>query len=197
MLEEIVSKHPKYSNLFILTGLYDINSFDDLELVHYDKLISTARDLFDIVIINTNPFIMTAATYSALKNADKTLIVTNANYTYARNINFVLNYLKGTLKLPPKSFSIIVNNIGGMTLDRDTMEKIFVNTNIVGFLPFNKYREACINKGKIFITTKHASKDIKAYNEVLENIGIVEKLSLFKRLFKGNKLKKEIVEVDG
>lgn len=193
-LKDIIVKHNKYSNLHILTGIYDINLYEAMEEKHYESIIEAAKEIYDVIIINTNPSISTTATYVALKKATKVIVISNANYTYARNTNFTLNYLKDNFKIPTDKFNILINNVSSNTLDKDILTKIFSEYEILGFIPFNKEREKYINKKGSFITSKDSKKDILKYLEIIENLGYITKSSFLDKIFNKKKIINGIIE---
>ncbi|MNL91276.1 hypothetical protein D3C81_10070 [compost metagenome] len=182
LFEEAAIKHPKYSNLHILTGLYDMSLFDELEVSHYDIIVSTAKTLYDIVILNISPAVFTAASYIALSKSDDILVISDANYTHARNSIFMLKYLFETLKISKEKVGIIINNLGVHSLDRETMKKIFADFNLVTFIPYNKHRMTYINNKQFFINSQFAKKDVPSYMSILEYLDLAKKVTFVDKL---------------
>ncbi|MCX7884652.1 MAG: hypothetical protein N2448_06445 [Caloramator sp.] len=190
LLEEFTIKHKKFNNLYLLTGLYDMNLFSTLTTKHYETLIETAKESYDTIIINTNNDIGVVATYTALKNASIIIAVSGANYTYARNINTILNYLIDYHKIPKSKFKIIIDGLSKQSLNKDYLVKIFEEYEILGFLHFNPYREEVLNRqeGTPFILTSYSKKDIASYIEIIEKLGYIPKPETwFSKVFKKRK----------
>lgn len=193
LLEDLAHRHKKLDNLYILTGIYDINMTDLFEAKHYEELIEKAKDIYDTVIINTHPDIALVETYTAFTYATDIIVVSNANYTYGRNTNFILNYLIDYQKFPKSKFKIIVNNLSKHSLDRDVMSRIFKGYEILGYLPFNAMREGVLNKQKTpFILTSYASKDLSHYLEIIEKLGYIPKTTLLSKLFGSKKAARDV-----
>lgn len=195
LLEQFTNKHKKYPNLHILTGIYDLSKFDEIGAEHYDALINSAVEIYDTIIINTNPDIALAATYTALKKATTIMMVCNCNYTYARDINSILSYMIEYHKIPKSKFKILLNNVSKYSLDKDMMKKIFEEFEVMGYIPSNNYREQSLNERKAFITSAYAKKDIVNYLDIIETLGYVPKTSKFDKLFKRKKIATSIIEI--
>lgn len=193
LLEELAVKHKKLDNLFILTGIYDIGMFEKLQIKHYEKLIDAALEIYSTIIINTHPDISIDATYFALKRATTIIGITGANYTCARNMNYIINYLTEYHRIPKNKFKIVVNNISKHSLDKDYMKKLFEDYEVIAYIPFNPLSEVYLNKQVLpFILSKAASKDVIHYLDIVESLGYVPRISLKDRLFNKKRLSKEI-----
>lgn len=192
LLEDFTIQHKKYSNLSILTGFYDVNLFESAEIKHFEELIDKAKEVYDTVIINTNNCISIDATYAAFKKASTIIGVSNANFTNARNLNFIFKYLIDYHRIPEKKFKIIVNNLSRYSLTKDVMAEIFKRFEVLGYIPFNPVRQKYLNEKKCFITSHAASKDILSYLEIIEKLGYIPKTSMFDKLFNKKKIEGEI-----
>lgn len=193
LLEELVIPHKKLDNLFVLTGSYDMEMFEKLQIKHYEILLDAALEIYDTVIINTHPDISIDATYFALKRASSIVAVSGANYTYARNMNYIINYLIEYHRIPKNKFRIIIDNISNYSLDKEYMIKLFDGFDIISYLPVNHMREVYINKqSHPFILSKAAAKDIVNYLDIVESMGYIPKINLKDRIFKRRKLAEHI-----
>ena len=187
MLKEFVIKVPKLKNLYVLTGVYDLAMFfKKLEAKHYEEIIEAAKQIYDTIIIDVNPFEINTATYAALLNSSRIIVTCEPNWANARNSLTIIKDLIGRLKIPKEKFNFVINNTEQGGLSKDLLCKIFTGFKILGYLPYNKYHMKYLNNKKTFITSLNAKSDIAAYMELIENLGYKAKATLFQRLFKKN-----------
>lgn len=194
LLKQLTIHHSKYDNLEILTGLYDVNLFETAQIKHFQELIDKAKEVYDTIIINTHPCISIDATYVALKKASKIIGVSNANYTNARNMNFIFNYLVEHQDIAREKIEIVINNLSDYSLSKDTMKEIFKNYDILGYINSNPKRETYLNCRKSFISSNAAKKDINAYIDIIEKLGYIPKTSALYKLFNKKKIAEQIIE---
>lgn len=187
MLKEFVIKVPKLKNLYVLTGVYDLAMFfKKLEAKHYEEIIEAAKQIYDTIIIDVNPFEINTATYAALLNSSRIIVTCEPNWANARNSLTIIKDLIGRLKIPKEKFNFVINNMEQGGLSKDLLCKVFTGFKILGYLPYNKYHMKYLNNKKTFITSLNARNDIAAYMELIENLGYKAKTTLFQRVFKKN-----------
>lgn len=182
-----VKKHPKYKNLDIATGLYDLALFEKMPNEYFERIINTATDIYDTILINTNPDISLGGTFIPIAKATDIICITEANYTEIRNLLFVINNLK--LKIPKDKFKIVVSNVASKSLDKETIKEIFKGYDILSYIPYDEAKERSLNEQKPFINGLN-NKKLEPYIKVLENLDYLPKTSLLDKVFKGNKRKK-------
>ena len=187
MLKEFVIKVPKLKNLYVLTGVYDLAMFfKKLEAKHYEEIIEAAKQIYDTIIIDVNPFEINTATYAAFLNSSKIIVTCEPNWANARNSLTTIKDLIGRLKIPKEKFNFVINNTEQGGLSKDLLCKIFTGFKTLGYLPYNKYHMKYLNNKKTFITSLNAKNDMAAYMELIENLGYKVRPTLFQRLFKKN-----------
>ena len=197
LLSEFIVSIPKYSNLDLLTGFYSLDLCEKAGSDIFKNLIDVAKEIYDVVIINTHPDLFKAATYTAIANSTKIFVIANANYTSGRNTNFILNELIYKLNIKKYKFKIIINNISKSSLNADIMNKIFEDYEVYGYLPHNMNKEICLNTRRFFITSDFAKKDLINYMDILEKLGYIPKTTFLSRLFSKKKYNVEIIEKEG
>lgn len=197
LLDDLVIKHPKYKNLDIITGLYDLGMYETLDKKHYKMLIDVAADKYDTIFINTNPGITVTATYVALMKATKIIAITDANYTYSRNLYFILRNLNTYQKISKDKFKIVVNNVSSQSLNNDAMRKIFKEYEILGLIPSNNKKDLFLNSKKPFITSAVAKKDVLNYLDIIEKLGYIPKTSFMDKFKNRKKIIREICTEQG
>lgn len=177
-----VKKHPKYKNIDIATGLYDLVLFEKMPNECFEKIIDTAKTIYDTILINTNPDISLGSTFIPITKATDIICVTEANYTEIRNMIFVINNLKS--KISQDKFKIVLSNITGESLDKETVEEIFKGYNILSYIPYDAAKEGSLNNQKAYIDGFN-NKKLESYIKVLENLGYIPKTSFLNKVFKG------------
>lgn len=186
---------PFSKNLHVLTGLYDFDLIEKMDIEHYEKIIDIAAELYDTILISVNPFWANTATYSAIKKSNKVIVTCESNWTNARNTIAIIKkeYIENQ-NMNIDKFNIIVTNNSSCSLNKDVMAKIFEEFNIIGVLPFNEHYEECLNKKKPFILSPYARKDIIYYLDIISRLGYIPKVSLKDRVFNRKKLFESISE---
>lgn len=187
-----VKKHPKYKNLDVATGLYDLVLFEKMPNEYFEKIIDIAATIYDTILINTNPDISLGSTFIPITKATDIICVTEANYTEIRNMIFVINNLKS--KIPQNKLKIVISNITGKSLDKETVKEIFKDYDILSYIPYDASKERSINEQKAFISGLNNKKQ-EPYAKILENLEYIPKTSLLNKIFgtkgEGKTLKEE------
>lgn len=159
-----------HKNINLCTGLYDLVLYQKMSVSDYEKIINVALKLYDTILINTNPCIDIKGTFTALTLATNIMCVTEGTFPSAENLLFVIKNLSNTI--PIDKFKIVVSNMTNNSLDKEMIEKLFEGINVIGYLPYNKLKEDCINNSKIF--SEHADqKEINKYLDILTKLGYI------------------------
>ncbi|PJI10078.1 MULTISPECIES: MinD/ParA family ATP-binding protein [Clostridium] len=183
---KFVNKHNKYKNIDIATGLYDLMLFEKMPPEYFENIINIASQIYDTVLINTNPDISLGSTFVPIKLSTKIICIVRPNYTSIRNMLFVIDNLKKAVSL--SKFNIVISELSNNSLDIETIEKLFEKYKIIGYLPHDSRKEEALNNQKPFIDTLGLkSQCIKPYMEVLKNLGYIPKASILDRFFIGKK----------
>lgn len=184
-----VKKHPKYKNLDIATGLYDLVLFEKMPNEYFERIIDTAAAIYDTILINTNPDISLGSTFIPITKATDVICVTEANYTEIRNLLFVINSLKS--KISQDKFKIVLSNITDKSLDEETIKEIFKGYDILSHIPYDEAKEVSLNEQKPFIG-KITKRKLAPYTNILENLDYLPKTSFLDKVFIGNKKEKKL-----
>ncbi|KHD38177.1 hypothetical protein NL50_01325 [Clostridium acetobutylicum] len=181
-ITKFVKRHPKYKNIEIATGLYDLILAEKIPKSYYEEIVNTAAKVYDTILINTNPDISLVSTFIPIKLSSKVIFITRPNYTSIRNTLLLVDNLKNIINKDKLKF--VISEISSRSLDSDTIEKLFEGYNIIGYLKKNDRREEALNKQKPFIDTLMRGKDtLKEYVALLEKLEYIPKPSIFSRLF--------------
>ena len=182
LFKKLVIKHEKY-NLDVLTGLYDILLDDKVDRTYYEKIIKMASEIYDVVIINTNPYIKAESTYVALLNATKVIGITNANLTNIRNLLETFKVLKS--KIDREKIQIVFTNISANSVDNQDIKHIVGDYKILGSLKVDPNKEYALNNQKIYIEVAN-KKNKQEYYEIIKRLEYVPKTSrnIFKNILR-------------
>jgi|GEM_PF-3583929 len=193
-----VKKYPKYKNLDIATGLYDLILFEKMPNEYFERIIDIAADIYDTILINTNPDISLGSTFIPISKATDIICITEANYTEIRNLLFVINNFKS--KIAQDKFKIVLSNVMNKNLDKETVKELFKGYDILSYIPYDAAKEGSLNEQKPFISGINKKK-LEPYIKVLENLDYLPKTSLLnkiigtKREYKVAKKENKISEV--
>jgi capsular exopolysaccharide synthesis family protein len=109
ILKELVINAPENNNLdILLSGAIPPNPAELLMQNRTKDLFEEAKELYDLIIIDSSPTILVTDTLLIGKYADVTAYVTRANYTDISLLEFVSDTIKEE-KL--KNVAVIVNNV--------------------------------------------------------------------------------------
>lgn len=183
-----VKKHPKYKNLDIATGLYDLVLFEKMPNEYFEEIIDIASKLYDTILINTNPDISLGSTFIPITKASDIICVSEGNYTELRNLLFVTSSLKN--KISKDKFKIVIANVTNKSLDNEIVSEIFKGYNILSYIPYDEEKERCLNAQKSFINMTNKKK-LEPYTKILESLDYIHKTSFIERVFKDKSLVKE------
>ncbi|WP_234121519.1 MinD/ParA family ATP-binding protein [Clostridium hydrogenum] len=188
---KFVKKHPKYKNIDVATGLYDLVLFEKMPNEYFEKIIDVAASLYDTILINTNPDISLGSTFIPLTKATEIICVSEANYTELRSLLFVINNLKA--KIVQDKFKIVMSNMTSSSLDEETVKKILEGYEILTFIPYDEARESSLNEQKVFADA-FSSKRLTPYIEIMEKLDYIPKTSFWDKVFRSKREDKELVK---
>ena len=174
-------KKTKYKNLDVATGLYDLMLFEKMSPEYFEKIVNVASQMYDTILINTNPDISLASTFEPMKIATDNIFIVEPNYTSIRNMLFVVDNFKN--RLSGDKIKFVVSNYSNNGLDKEVIEEILNNYNIIGYIPSDDRKEKALNKQKPFIDSIGLKKnDIKPYISLLEKFNYIPKITLWDKL---------------
>lgn len=183
---EFVKKVKNYKNLSLLTGVYDRNMFEKIGKIHYEKIIKAAAEVFDTVLISTNPYLEDTATFTSLQNCDEIIVVSDATYTSLRAAGY--NVIKEELikyqNFPNEKFKFIVGNMSSRSLDKQEIKEILKEFEILGFVNENKYSITALNNKTPLVLTAYGKNDVINFLDIIANIGYIPKISFMDKLLK-------------
>ncbi|MBU3173290.1 hypothetical protein [Clostridium estertheticum] len=182
---EFVKPVRSFKNLSVLTGVYDRNMFEKITAKHYEKILEVASEVFDTILISTNPYLADAATFTSMQKCTKAIIISNATYTGLRAaFKDVEEELIKYQNFPKDKFDFIVGNMSSRSLDKQIIKEILKGYKILGYVNENKYAMAALNNKIPLILTRHGQKDVVNYINIIANMGYIPKLSFLDNIFK-------------
>lgn len=158
----------KNKNIDVLTGIYQDRLIDNMDMVHYQKIIEAAKKLYDVILIAVNPFKSNVGTIASVMSSDKIVAVVESNYLSARNTFSSIKTFE-RIGVSRDKFGIVIFDWPG-ALDFGTMEKIFDGYNIVAELPFNKSYNRVVNNKKPLTLMPKADRE--AYDSITKFMGL-------------------------
>lgn len=185
---EYVKEVYGHKNLYLLTGLYDIDLFEDFEMQDVDDIIAAARQNFDTVIISLNSFIYNVFTYLSIMRSDRVIMISEPTITNGRaNINLIKQF-ETVQKVPRQRFSVL---LWGNQMDVEMRRRLYDGFEVIGAMPANPhYIDALLHK-KLLLTYPNTKKDLNAYLAVLQYFGYTSKEPFFQRLMQSFKQPEE------
>lgn len=152
----------------VLTGLYDLIKDDKVTKEHYEKIIDMASRLYDVVVINTNPYFKSAATFTSITNATKVVGVTKGNLAAIRNMLATFSVL-----VNKNDISIIVSGLNDRSLSKENLYKAITDKNgyrIIGLLKYDSNRELSLNEGSAYYKVGD-KENLQEYENIIKQLG--------------------------
>ena len=164
-------KNTKDKNIDILTGLYDIETFDSTELEEVQEIINVAKSNYEVVLISLNQFIANSFTYVGLELADKVLLVSEDTYSNARsNISFIKEMVENQKEAVEK-FNIVL--YGDTYIDDTVNYRLYEGYNFIGRVEADvKGNYNSLNQKKICVR-ENINERVK-YNSLISALGFAE-----------------------
>lgn len=161
----------KNKNVDVLTGLFDIETFDSIEQDEIVEIINKAKQNYEVVLIAANNFIANGFTYYSIENSDRVIIVSEDTYANARmNISFIdemtENQSEDINKFNITLFGEIYNAI-------PTINKLYEGYSLLPFIQttLKPYYESLNNK-KICVNLD--TKERMKFNNLIQSLGFGE-----------------------
>lgn len=168
LFKNLVIREKKYK-FDIATGLYDLILEDKITMEQYKIILDMAEKIYDVVIINTNSYAKSEATFIALCKATNVLGITNATYTSIRGLVTVLKTLE--TKISSDKINVIINNYSKYSLQKSILKELLEGYKITAVLPATLKKELAINEQEPYY--KYFTKeDIDEFNNLLERLGV-------------------------
>lgn len=177
---EFVKQIKGYDNLFVLTGLYDLDVIERIDESYIHQIIEYASDNFTTVLLSLNPFMYGTATYTSLINAYKIIMVSENTYTNGRaNLSFVEEFTTNQGR-NVEDFHMVIFGDG---LDKEKNNELYKNIDILGYIKSNyKYIDSLNNKKPLVCNSN--KKDEEEYEKIMIKLGYLPKESFLTKLIK-------------
>ncbi len=189
---ELIIKNRFDSNVFdeviinadgfdVLTGNTSLHYCQNvLKEEYYNKILQSAKEKYDFIVIDTSSNIFLDSTKWALQNANRILFVTENNYLSIKKMQQFTNIIINIWGVYKQKIEIIVNKKSKNDLEIEIISKIMEGLNVAGEIKLN---EEC---------------NVVSYEKILSNINYIPKKSIIERLknnmFLSNiKLDKEVI----
>lgn len=108
----------KVKKFYVLQGTKNVEKSAFFKQEEIEPIIDKAKDLFDVVILNTTPTFDNIATFLALKKADMTLINMEQKLTHFNKLNKKLSTTLGLCKRP---LIILSGNTKNLNISADNI----------------------------------------------------------------------------
>ncbi|WP_027633433.1 hypothetical protein [Clostridium hydrogeniformans] len=170
-------------NYHIMTGLFDLIKEEGIPSDYYEKIIDMAKEIYDVVIINVNPYIKNTATFISLKKASRVVTSVDANFISIRNLKHIFSSLRSFIDI--SKVSLVINNISSYSLSKEILNQLLKDYKVLGYLTWDENINKVINEQKGYL--KASSNDNKnEIRKVLEGLGYIlksqkQRLTLFRR----------------
>lgn len=175
-IENSMYRYEKMKNLYIMTGLYDINFFDKLQMEHFMLLLEYLKQMgFDYIYIDINSALNIDATFVSVCSCDKLLVIGEPQYTCIRNINRYLDEALMKLGITDDKVEIIINRFNPQLIGKDEISHIFGRDNIT-YVSASKVVQQGINKSEPFVfgNAKELRKSVDSMEKLIQRIAILE-----------------------
>lgn len=171
-IAQYAKKLKGYKNLSLLTGLNNLNKFEDASKEDIYAIIDYAEQAYDTVILSLNSFILNGFTYCGMTKASRIIFVSECDFTDARaELSYMKEYIKN-FKLDANVFNILPF---GTLQSHDDIEALYREYTILGYIKDNpKYKHTAYKKS-IYLDGMAAKDDIQAYINILIKMGFVPK----------------------
>ena len=123
-----------YSNLYILTGLFNIDIYDTVSTDELSAIIDCAEQVFDTVIITLNSSIDNAFTFCGIKKSNSILIITQPLYANARKDIDCITEITEKQGVNKDFINVIE---WGNLFDKDTINSLYKGYKVLGAIPDN------------------------------------------------------------
>lgn len=172
VLRNFLKTYIRQPNFHILSGLYDINFFDKIVMENFMTIIELAKQMdYDYIIIDVDNSLNVDATFVALTQADRVIVVGDCMYHSIRNTNRYIDDALSKINIFDDKIDIIVNKFDNEISDKDEVEKL-LGRNDIFFIESNKYVPLYINKGIPFVECKEkkAKSLVKQMDDFVEHL---------------------------
>lgn len=123
-LKNYLIKYHKLSNLYIFSGLYNIEYVCKFELEHFELLIEYYKNMdFDYIVIDINSVLNYDASFVAVDKSDVLLVVGEPTMASLRNLQRYLNTISQIKD--KKDIFIVINKYKNDILSKDLISKTF------------------------------------------------------------------------
>lgn len=158
---------------YVLQGTKNTEKAAFFKQEEIEPVIDIARDLFDVVILNTSPVFDNIATFLALKKSDMTLIVMNQKLAHYNKLNKKMNTI---LNLSSRPFIILNKNMKGLNISaEDIYNMVNIAISPIEYLPENQIiNQLNLEKNMIDVffdnRNKRFTNDMQAISEKMKDV---------------------------
>lgn len=167
-INNYIIEHPKYENFHIFCGLYDLNFFDKFNLESFTEILVLVKAMgYDYIIIDIDSALNIDATFSALFNADKVMIVADGMFHSLRNLNRYLENALSKININDNNTSIIINKYDQNAMASKQEVKHILGRKDITFIDHSFRVQECINIGIPIIDDK-SNQSLKVREQIKE-----------------------------
>lgn len=174
VFDEIVIHDEKIDILTGNTSLYYCQEVLNEEI--YEKILESAKEKYDFIIIDTSSNIFLDSTKWSLQKASKILFVIENNYLNIKKCTQFFNIVVKGWGIWKEKISLIINKESLNGLEQELVEKILEEYKVIGKIKLN------------------AEKDKTSYDKILETINFVPKRTFVDKIMDVKENIKNIME---
>ena len=161
VLDEIVIPCGKFDVITGNTSLHFCQNVLNEEI--YQKILDTAKEKYDFIIIDTSSNIFLDSTKWALKEANRVLFVTENSYVCVKKAMQMFDVFKNIWGIWKGKFELVINKICTNGLESELVSNILDSLSVIGE-----------------IKIQEQNKEL-SYEEILRKINYIPKLTILKR----------------
>ena len=143
-VEKYVNQSNYYKNLWYIISKNNYNQKNNNN-INIKKFIENLENKYNYVVFDTSTYYLNTDVSQLIDWVDEIFFVINPNYISLKQAKFLLDFLSNSLNMKNNKIKIVVNKIGGFSLDIRQIKSILKLDNKIMNIKYLKMVEGYIN----------------------------------------------------
>ena len=143
-VEKYVNQSNYYKNLWYIISKNNYNQKNNNN-INIKKFIENLENKYNYVVFDTSTYYLNTDVSQLIDWVDEIFFVINPNYISLKQAKFLLDFLSNSLNVKNNKIKIVVNKIGGFSLDIRQIKSILKLDNKIMNIKYLKMVEGYIN----------------------------------------------------
>ena len=184
VFDELVARPRGMETLHVLTGNDSLYVCQDvLNSDYYRVILEKAKELYDIILIDTSSNIFVDSTQFAAVNASRIFLLAEGTYLSLKRTMLLLEMYVKEWNVRKEKIRVVINKYNSYSLDKAVVGELLGDYSICGYIRQDSRYDLYLNKN-VPMMKKALRRDREPFLRILEEFSLVPRRRWFERILK-------------